>query len=80
VSTDRSARRAFRVLVRRRGAYDGATMIDVQLQVAESGALVWAQTFSDEAQAESFRSELESDLDELDDASFRSKYGVPSGS
>lgn len=75
-----SPRRDFRVLVRRRDAYEGATMIDVQLQVAQTGALVWSQTFSDEAQADAFQTELEADLEELDDPSFRSKYGVPSGS
>jgi hypothetical protein len=78
VTTDRSPRRDFRVLTRRRGGYDGAVMVDVQLQVAETGALVWAQTFSDDAQAEAFQRELEEDLDTLDDASFRRKYGVPS--
>jgi hypothetical protein len=78
VTTDRSPRRDFRVLTRRRGGYDGAVMVDVQLQVAETGALVWAQTFSDGAQAETFQRELEEDLDTLDDASFRRKYGVPS--
>lgn len=78
--TDRSPRRDFRVLVRRRGAYDDATMVDVQLQIAETGAMVWAQTFSDEAQAEAFQAQLEADLEELDDAAFRSKYSVPSGS
>jgi hypothetical protein len=78
VTTDRSPRRDFRVLTRRRGGYDGAVMVDVQLQVAETGALVWAQTFSDEAQADGFQQQLEEDLETLDDASFRSKYGVPS--
>jgi hypothetical protein len=77
VSEPTSPRRAFRVLTRRRGGYDGAHMVDVQLQVAHTGALVWAQTFSDEAQADAFQSELEADLDTLDDASFRRKYGVP---
>jgi hypothetical protein len=79
VTTDRSPRRDFRVLTRRRGGYDGAVMVDIQLQVAETGALVWAQTFSDDGQAEAFQRELEEDLDALDDASFRRKYGVPSG-
>jgi hypothetical protein len=78
VTTDRSPRRDFRVLTRRRGGYDGAVMVDIQLQVAETGALVWAQTFSDDEQAEAFQRELEEDLDALDDASFRRKYGVPS--
>ena len=50
---DRTPRQDFRVLTRRRGGYDG-TMVDIQLQVAATGALVWAQTFSDEDQAEEF--------------------------
>jgi hypothetical protein len=78
VSDDRSPRRDFRVLTRRRGGYDGAVMVDVQLQVASTGALVWAQTFSDDAQAEDFQRQLEEDLDTLDDDRFRRKYGVPS--
>jgi hypothetical protein len=75
--TDRHPRKDFRVLTRRRGGYDGAVMFDVQLQVAATGALVWAQTFSDEAQADAFEAQLDGDLDELDDAAFRRKYGVP---
>jgi hypothetical protein len=75
--TERHPRRDFRVLTRRRGGYDGAVMFDVQLQVAATGALVWAQTFSDEAQADAFETQLDGDLDELDDAAFRRKYGVP---
>jgi hypothetical protein len=78
VTLARSPRRDFRVLTRRRGGYDGAVMVDVQLQVAHSGALVWAQTFSDDAQADDFQRQLEEDLDALDDAEFRRKYGVPS--
>jgi uncharacterized lipoprotein YmbA len=78
VTTDRHPRRDFRVLTRRRGGYDGAVMVDVQLQVAHSGALVWAQTFSDETQAEEFQEQLEEDLDTLDDPAFRRKYSVPS--
>jgi len=77
VSDTRSPRRDFRVLNRRRGGYDGAVMIDVQLQVAATGALVWAQTFSDEAQADAFQEELGEDLESLEDADFRRKYGVP---
>ena len=73
----RSPRRDFRILTRRRGGYAGADMVDVQLQVAATGALVWAQTFSDTDQAERFQQELETDLDELDDEPFRRKYGVP---
>jgi hypothetical protein len=77
VTTSRSPRRDFRVLTRRRGGYDGAAMMDVQLQLAATGALVWAQTFSDTDQAETFQRELEDDLDDLDDMAFRKKYGVP---
>jgi TolB-like protein len=78
VTTDRLPRRDFRILTRRRGGYDGAVMIDVQLQVAHSGALVWAQTFSDDTQADEFQQQLEDDLDTLDDTTFRRKYSVPS--
>jgi hypothetical protein len=78
VSATRTPRQAFRVLTRRRGGYDGAVMLDVQLQVADTGALVWAQTFSDETQATEFQDQLEQDLDELDDGTFRRKYSVPS--
>jgi hypothetical protein len=77
VSEPRSPKRDFRVLTRRRGGYDGAHMVDVQLQVASTGALVWAQTFSDETQADDFQRELEADLDTLEDGEFRRKYGVP---
>ena len=73
----RTPRQDFRVLTRRRGGYEG-TMIDIQLQVASTGALVWAQTFSDESQADQFAAELESDLDTLDNDAFRRKYSVPS--
>lgn len=74
---DRTPRQDFRVLTRRRGGYEG-TMVDIQLQVAATGALVWAQTFSDETQADAFASELEADLDRLDNDTFRRKYSVPS--
>lgn len=72
-----SARRHFRVLTQTRGGYNGATMFDVQLQIAESGELVWAQTFTDPEQARDYEATVEADLDELDDADFRRKYGVP---
>jgi hypothetical protein len=71
-------RRQFRVLTRTRGGYDGGVRHDVQLQVADTGALVWAQTFSDERQAHEFQQQLEDDLDALDPSGFRTKYGVPS--
>jgi hypothetical protein len=75
--SERSPRKDFRVLTRRRGGYDGGLMCDVQLQVAATGALVWSQTFSDAEQADAFEAQLDTDLDELDDAAFRRKYGVP---
>lgn len=74
----RTPRQDFRVLTRRRGGYDGAVLLDVQLQVAETGALVWSQTFTDEEQAKAFERELDADLDRLDGPSFRRKYSVPS--
>lgn len=72
------ARRQFRVLTRTRGGYDGAAMYDVQLQLAATGALVWAQSFSDQQQADAFQHQVEEDLDRLDPDDFRSKYSVPS--
>lgn len=77
-SSPASPRRDFRVLTRARGAYDGGMMHDVQLQVAATGALVWAQTFSDQQQADAFQQQLEEDLETLDDQAFRAKYGIPS--
>lgn len=73
-----SPRHTFRVLTRTRTGYDGAVMHDVQLQVVASGAIVWAQTFTDEQEAEDYRTEVEQDLDDLDDAGFRRKWSVPS--
>jgi hypothetical protein len=78
VASSSPPRRDFRVLTRSRGGYDGAMMYDVQLQVAATGALLWAQTFSDQQQAEAFQEQVEADLDDLDMERFRSKYGVPS--
>ena len=69
----------FRVLTRTRGGYNGSTMYDVQLQSAASGNLVWAQTFTNRAEAEEYERALDSDLDELTDAAFRRKYNVTSG-
>lgn len=76
--SEQLARRAFRVLTRTRGGYDGGTMYDVQLQAVGSGSLLWAQTFTDQQQAQEFEHTLERDLDDLDDAAFRRKYRVPS--
>jgi hypothetical protein len=78
--TEESARRNFRVLTRTRGGYNGSTMYDVQLQSATSGGLVWAQTFTDREQAEEYERALDSDLDDLDDPTFRRKYNVTSQS
>ncbi|MBW3619556.1 MAG: hypothetical protein KY461_04875 [Actinobacteria bacterium] len=74
----RTPRQDFRVLTRTRGGYDGGMMYDVQLQVAASGSMVWAQTFSDQQQAEEFQAQLESDMETLDLDEFRRKYSVPS--
>ena len=71
-------RREFRVLTRMRGGYNGATMYDVQLQLTATGSLVWAQSFSDQEQADRFQEQVEEDLDDLDPDGFRAKYGVPS--
>lgn len=76
--TERSPRQDFRVLTRTRSGYDGAIMYDVQLQVAATGALVWAQTFSDREQADGFQDQVETDLETLDNDEFRRKYSVPS--
>ncbi len=75
--SEESARRAFRVLTRTRGGYNGGTMYDVQLMAVASGQLLWAQTFTDQEQATAFEVELDRDL-ELDDATFRRKHGIPS--
>ena len=71
------ARRRFRVLTRTRDGYGGGTMFDVQLQAADSGSLVWAQTFTDREQADAFEASLQRDLEDLDDSEFRRKHGVP---
>ena len=81
-STDRAddarvARHDFRVLTRTRGGYSDGVMYDVQLQVAATGNLVWAQTFTDQEQADDFQAEVEADL-ELEVDEFRRKYSVPS--
>ncbi len=76
--SDESARSTFRVLTRIRGGYNGSTMYDVQLQVAATGNLVWAQTFTDREQADEFERELDRDMDDLDPVSFRRKYNVTS--
>lgn len=77
MSDVRPARSEFRVQTRRRGAYDGAEMIDVQLQITMTGALAWSQSFSDEDQADQFAQQVVDDLAELGIDDFRRKYGVP---
>ncbi len=69
----------YRALTGQRSGYDGI-MFDVQLQVISTGALVWAQSFSDEAQADEFHAQLEQDLEALDLDAFRARYSVPSSS
>lgn len=73
-----SPRRSFRVLVRERDGSHGGRVIDVQLQVRRTGSLVWAQTFSDPAQARELEERLDRDLDDLDDAAFRRAHRVTS--
>ncbi len=73
----RTARSDFRILTRTRGGYDGAVMYDVQLQIAATGALIWAQTFSDQDQANEFQDQVDQDMNDLDLAGFRRKYSVP---
>lgn len=75
---ERSPRQDFRVLTRTRSGYGDGVMYDVQLQLASSGSIVWAQTFTDQEQAEEFQAEVEGDLDHLDNGEFRRKYSVPS--
>lgn len=77
MTAGRSPRHVFRVLTQRRGGYQGAEMFDVQLQVAATGALVWAQTFTDKEQGAEFLAELEADIDTMEDEPFRKKYSVP---
>ena len=69
---------AFRLLTRIRTGYDGAVMYDIQLQSISTGGLVWAQTFSHEREAERYRARVEYDLEVLDEAEFRCRWGLPS--
>ncbi len=73
-----SPRRSYKVLVRERGGSQGGRVIDIQLQVRRTGALVWAQTFSDPALARELEEQLERDLDELDEETFRRTHRVTS--
>lgn len=74
----RPARRDFRVQTQQRGGYQGAVMHDVQLIVSATGAMIWAQTFTDEDQATTFLERLEGDLEAMDTTTFRQRYSVPS--
>ena len=74
----RSPRRSFRVLLRERNGSQGGRVIDVQLQIRSTGALVWAQTFSDPALARALEDQLERDMDELDEEAFRRAHRVTS--
>ena len=73
----RPARHDFRVLTRTRGGYSDGVMYDIQLQIAATGNLVWAQTFTDQDQADEFQEQVKTDL-ELNGPEFRRKYSVPS--
>ncbi len=53
-------------------------MHDIQLIVSATGAMIWAQTFTDAEQAGEFLDQLESDLEDLDTTAFRERYSVPS--
>lgn len=74
---DQPARQRFRALTQSRNGYGGATMFDVQLQSIDSGRLVWAQTFTDQHEADEFERTLEADLEEMDVEGFCRKYGMP---
>lgn len=76
VAAGPSPRQAFRVLVRERSGSQGGPVIDVQLQVRRTGALVWAHTFSDPAEARDLQDRLEEDLDTLDLEAFRRAHRV----
>jgi len=73
-----SPRRSFRVLVREGSGSQGSRVVDVQLQVRRTGALVWAKTFSDPALAHALQEQLDRDLDELDEPAFRRTHRVTS--
>lgn len=79
-SSEVSPRRHLRVLVRERAGSQGGRVIDVQLQVRRTGALVWAQSFSDHALARELEERLERDMDELDLTAFRRAHRVTSSS
>lgn len=76
--SDLSPRSSFRVLTRRRPGSQDGEVTDVQLQVRRTGALVWAQTFSDPEQARELEERIAHDLDALDDEAFRRAHRVPS--
>ncbi|MFN2556439.1 MAG: hypothetical protein ABR592_06115 [Nitriliruptorales bacterium] len=76
-SGTKPARQAFRLLTRIRTCYDGAVMYDIQLQSVATGGLIWAHSFSHEHEAERYRTEVESDLEVLDETEFRRKWRLP---
>lgn len=76
MSDDATPRQLFRVSTQTRTGYEDAVMHDVVLASADTGRILWSNTFSDEAQAREYVHELESDLDDLDLEPFRRKYGV----
>jgi hypothetical protein len=73
-----SPRQLFRVLVRDRAGSNSSRVVDVQLQVRRSGAIVWAYTFSDPTLASELQDRIERDLDELDVDTFRRAHRVSS--
>lgn len=76
--SERPARSDFRIQTQRRGGYEGAVMHDIQLVVSATGAMVWAQTFTDQEQADAFLAQITDHLEHLDSQEFRSRYSVPS--
>jgi len=75
---ERAARSDFRIATQRRGGYEGAVMHDVQLIVSATGAIVWAQTFTDESQADEFLDQVSAHLESMGTDEFRTRYSVPS--
>ncbi|MFA5785479.1 MAG: hypothetical protein WDA71_00595 [Actinomycetota bacterium] len=72
------ARSRYRLRRGTRSGYQGATLLDFQLESLLAGTLVWSHTFTDPGQAEEFAVSVDADLDNLSDSEFRRKYGVPS--
>ena len=74
--SDEPAHRAFRILTRTRGGWNGSTLYDVQLQSIASGQLVWARTFADHDEAARFRRAVHDELTSLDERVFRDRYRI----